>query len=46
MSKKQRAIFELVVGLPALIAFGYFTNGWAAGALVVAMWANNVGRGL
>lgn len=46
MTKRQRAIFELVVGLPALIAFGYFTSAWAAGALLLAMWANNVGRGL
>jgi uncharacterized membrane protein YphA (DoxX/SURF4 family) len=44
MTKKQRAIFELVVGIPAFIVFGYFTDMWAAIALFFAMMANNVGR--
>ena len=40
MTTKQRAIFAIVVGLPAFVAFGYFgyfTNVWAAGALLLAM---------
>lgn len=45
MNKKQRAIFGVVVGLPAIIAFGYFTNAWAAAALFFMMFADNVSRG-
>lgn len=45
MTKKQRAVFGVVVGVPAIIAFGYFTNAWAAVALFFAMFADNVSRG-
>lgn len=44
MSKKQKAIFGVVVGVPAIIAFGYFTNTWAAVALFFAMFADNVSQ--
>jgi len=45
MTEKCRAIFAVVVGVPAIIAFGYFTNEWAAVSLFFVMFADNVSKG-
>ena len=45
MKKKTRAILGAVMGILSFIAFGYFTNVWAAVALFFAMFADNIQRG-
>jgi len=42
MNKKKKAIFSLSIGIPSIIAFGYLVGGWAALALIMVLWANNI----
>ena len=44
MSSKQKALFGVLIGVPSIIAFGYFTSPWAAVALFCTMAADNLSR--
>jgi biopolymer transport protein ExbB/TolQ len=44
MSKTQKGLIGLFIGVPAFIAFGYFTNAWAAVSLFLVMFADNISQ--
>jgi len=43
--KLRKSLIATVIGLPALVAFGYFTDWKAAVALFVVMYADNIDKG-
>jgi hypothetical protein len=45
MSNKQRAIIELLVGIPSFVLFYFATNWMATAGLFLIIFANNIGQG-